>query len=1543
MHSMLRQNQVRSQDVKPYIRAFTRNNPVDLGEWAKEEGSLFEPGTLIFLLEPAKKPPGMTSFARGQQGSTEASPDAFRVKDMCVVVDKVDGKCWVLAISPSAFELRFIDTLFREKAQKAFLEGLDFNYLSAQPRPTLSQEKLKDLRQLSTLYSKSGSRRTMAQDEGGPEEPAKAMLAFLGADLGPNAAKQVMELGLICNLIFAPEGEQENKMQSMVKACFSPILSTDKLKGQAPPTPPSTAKIIENKELLNEEVSLLTQAYLANEAKEAEDHLKYAPPGDAAIPATDHSQSSGVWTSSTAAAASSQSMPTDEFKPMTPPPAFDMGGFQPPGASSQPASLNLSPDIPSILTGDHQIIVIDQKLAPKESNGSSETKVPSMPAWYLTTHNVDEMNQVALRRAQEAPAIPEGLERLESELSYDALPVVDARFKPDGGAPQPQEFAAPPNPPATYSEQFSVDMLTGEAGARSQPDSGASGAWTAGVAGGAVEKDFVDSIFENSGSRGTIEVTSQAPAAEKKETRPSDWQPVDEPVPGSGFVSPGSLAVPTADTGKNANLFERISGQAAEEAPSTPSWADGGRASGGVPTNLKDMLTADSAVFSTASGSSKLEMPPMLGLETPPSSTPSTEPPSGFDTGASASPFAAPSPSVSEPATTSSATEADSSPAPWMNLPHHKPAAADLTNETPASAESVPAAQDNYNELATALNGLMDSPDAIDGKSKSESLPDVSSQEVLEQAIPESDLFEDVMDKVMDLAETKPEPEQQDPYYEDNHDMTMDLDTAMLQKLSGGPATLTSPGLAPETEPEVADLSSSASTPSFTPEPTSLVSPAMAAHAQSMTEPAAETTAMPAAESVPEQAASDVAPEATVSSDTTPIRPGRSRYRRGVPPRMTPGISPEPTREAAEPAAETVAVTAKIEPPADLVSDAAPLIPEPPITAPEPAAEPLEAAAAPVVNENDFYDEVLEPAATTTAAPEAPSTSREGFFESPELADETTASTAAPSSGSQAFDDVSEPEPPVVSTPPSSVSTPSSTFSTSSPSTSTPVVPPQVEPVDNLDESGVFLTDKDVDDKPAPYGLDLKPLSASGVQRSQPSVEPKLVISESTRFMARLNQRLSEADKKLSSRCEQSRDRLNRELDALIEDARKVERQNELSTGTLTEQLVQHLETVSEEVKAKVSKTSSEAHDEVQQLIKYAEDNVVQMHKEMLKELEATENNFQSETNAMSDATRSNLNEHAQNRLTDFNKKLEEITTALETTYSHHVDLLLARFNKFEARLNEEVDAIVNSLDRNVGSMTVEIDGSWDRASEKLTASQGEFGNSVNYLVHSCRADIKQVHLDLYAKQVLPRLLENKDIFRSMLLDMKRNFEEQSEKIRKKQLNGLTTSIDNAKSQLNSLTKECLSTIESVGKGQQFGLEDLFKSTNSKLEEIITTVESRLKTAKQQIIDNDEACMKTSESSRVEDEPAFSREKQQAIAALNECRTKADNALETHISSSCLDLEQLSEQMQEDLAKQRQDWTAQVRVSADESIAQVKQAIQDAFQAIETAKEKHME
>lgn len=1516
MHAMLRQNQVRQQDVKPYIRTFTRSNPLDLNEWAKEEGGLFEAGTLIFLLEPAKRPPGMSSFARGQgplAGAADAAQDGYRVKDMCVVVDKIDGKCWVLAISPSAFELRFIDTLFREKTQKAFLEGLDFQYLACAPRPVLNDSQMKELRQLSTLYSKSGSRRTMAQDGSGPEEPARAMLTFLGADLSA-IGKQMIELGLICNLIFSPEGVQENKTQSQVKSCFTPILATDKLSGSAPPAPPTHAAVVENQELLNEEVSLLSQAYLENEAREAADYLAFNQTESTASPPAE------IWTSTPAAPTGGAG--GDEFKPLTPPPSFDLGGtpsFTPPGAAGVQPAMGLSPDMPALLTGEHKVISINEKLSPEDTNG--QTKVPALPAWYMTTHDIEEMNKVALKRAQEAPAeIPDGLDKLESELSYDALPVVDARFR---------QGAEPP-----VAEAFAPDADTLISGAQTQAQQEASGAWASPtMPASAPGRDFVDSIFENSGARGTLETNPDATSAEKERGPAGDWQRIDDTASSAnaGFVAPGSTA--RGEIPDPGNLFDRLGGTQPEvEQPAAPTWADGER---GRPTNLKDMLTADSAVFSTDSrklqdigpsptaefaspipvpdatmpGASSAELA-AANAGTEPVGTPDVSAKAGTtdDAGESPAPWmnlppkdAAPTetssstniPAVPEPATQSSSSwdqfsrpEASEGPAetPSEELALAEPAAAETASEAHESGAK-PAEQGNIQELATAMRGLMTSPDAIvpgNADRQAETAVSAEPTEDSTAASPSSEAKSEPSGDTAAVAESASSGESDYYSFDDNRDQTMDLDMALLQRLSSGPATLhstpsqdseddvTSGEDAPSTPPQPVSESEpstgSGLTPSFTSD-TSLVSSAMAAHAQSMVEP--EASAEPTSAEKPESPQAPAEP-----TSATPLRPGRRRTAE-----LRAGITPPPIPQEAF-----------NELPSEKSEVSGPLSEE--VAKAETSPEEVEASSA---------IENVSPTAETATGESSP---------------QATDTSEAPT------DLVSEPDHAMPTSPASEHSMTSSQ---------------ENEALRDLTEGF-----DDEPSKPVPYGQESK-ITASSLQRAnQPSVEPKLVISESTRFMARLNQRLSEADKKLSSRCDQSRDRLLRELDALVEEAHKVERQNELSTGALTEQLITHLETVSDEVKARIEKTSKESCEELNELIESAEATLAKMHTDLKKELDSTETNFQADSDSLTDGTRTELNQHAQERINDFNHKLDEITNALEAVYNHHIDVLMTRFGKFQARLNEEVDAIISALDRNVGSMTVEIDGSWDRASEKLMASQTEFGNSVNYLVHSCRAELKQLHLESYAKKVLPRLLENKDIFRSMLLDMKRNFEEQSDKIRKQQLASLSGSIATSRTALDNLTKECLSTIESVGKGQQFGLEELHNSTSTRLDEIISTVETKLKSAKQEIIDNDEACMKTSEASRVEDEPAFSKEKQQAIAALNECRTKADNALETHISSSCLNLEHLSEEMQEDLSKQRSDWTAQVRSHADESIDKVKQAIQDAFQAIETAKENHM-
>src|SRR5580698_5646283 len=114
MNSMIRQHHLRIPDVKAFLRTFERNKPLSPDEWAGKESVLYEPGYLLFCLEPVAAPAGLSSFSkRGEEVG-----ETFRVKDLCVVVSKDDGKCVAVVVTASAYEFRVLDTLLLEKAMK---------------------------------------------------------------------------------------------------------------------------------------------------------------------------------------------------------------------------------------------------------------------------------------------------------------------------------------------------------------------------------------------------------------------------------------------------------------------------------------------------------------------------------------------------------------------------------------------------------------------------------------------------------------------------------------------------------------------------------------------------------------------------------------------------------------------------------------------------------------------------------------------------------------------------------------------------------------------------------------------------------------------------------------------------------------------------------------------------------------------------------------------------------------------------------------------------------------------------------------------------------------------------------------------------------------------------------------------------------------------------------------------------------------------------------------------------------------------------------
>lgn len=1314
MHSMLRQHQIRAQDIKPYVRTYDRKNPVGADEWATQEGMIYGPGMLIFVLEPAKRPPGLTSFAKPQ---VDAAPDLFRVKDLSCVVDKIENKSWVLNITPSAYELRFLDTLFREKAKKAIFDGLDLNYLIAKPRQELTASQVKELKVIADSYSDGGSRRSLVQEGADLEEPTRAILHFLGVDWSSQPNKQVIEIGTICHMLFAPDPGQEDPLRQSIRNYFTAVMSSESLASEG-----------------------ITQAAQAASAQPAQ-------------PAPTQAPAKSVY---------SFTQPEDYIEP-EPEPEPEAEAESDLDMSDLDLDIDLDADMAPL---QETFPMATQEFGRPVIGGDSEemeaeSEIPSLPSWYLTTHDVHEMNAHA--------------------RSLFALARSTSAKSQNGDTPA----AAPKE---DFSAQFISDYQQGHAGVEEDSDDYRSQSEL--QAEEETQPAFVDSIFENTGARGSLETNPEANAAlaaaeklaaqelvEPESTPSQDWEPVvGEDLPESNVDSSfDALQEPVQSSEKveSASLLSRLTGAVGQDAP--PEVAGPAKDPLKPPTNLKEMLTADSEVFRVSK----------------PAKAPATSAQEIFSQSSDSNQAldqvpAEPVEMSAEPQIEPNFEIEIETPIELTSMEMSVPDFSQLTHEY--SLETQPPVQEQQGGFfETPINGDFE-----------ESHETFSDQWSSSDSTPDSEAEPMEFGPAKDIEEPSTDEEIED-VYEDSPAVPWEV--------------------APPEEEEPLEEESMLMPPPGIFQPVDL-----------------------------DEEVTEEAPQRPTTTELTA-------------PQSQAIITPPPPREAAP------------EPEPELEPE-----PEPePELEPEPEPEP----------EPESEAEPERPAIVTPPPPKP------------------TTSTAMPSRLA-------------------ALAAPTGTTS----STSVPALTPQM------------VAQSQDNPAPAPTAAPAQP-AAQAPMAPLHNVEPKLMISESTRFIAKLNQRIVEAESKLSSKSDQAKERLNKLLAEFVVEAEKLEKQREQNSMNLTAKATKNLERVAEQLKTLIGETSSQAISEIEDLSQNSSSEITQLNQEILSTLRNADQRVKIDSETAVEITHQKLEAHVDKRLEEY--QAQNALQQLESTNEEFASRLDERYSRFEVRIKQEIQSILSSLERNVGSMNEEIEGSWDRASEKLLIGRADFERTVNHLVRDCELIIEQRTKLAYIEKILPKLLDNKDIFRTMLTDMKKNFEEQADQTISSHIEGLERNISSAKDTLERVVEQCVSELDEIGNSQQKDIENLFDTYNDRLTEMHTMTKIKLGEARKKIEENEEVCTHVREYARTEEDPVLSKERAKTRTMLQEVRNQSEQNLEATIQTYCQTMEDMSETLQATLSAKRNDWTSQVKQSSEDGLAQIKQAIADAYQAIEIAKEKYME
>ena len=613
-------------------------------------------------------------------------------------------------------------------------------------------------------------------------------------------------------------------------------------------------------------------------------------------------------------------------------------------------------------------------------------------------------------------------------------------------------------------------------------------------------------------------------------------------------------------------------------------------------------------------------------------------------------------------------------------------------------------------------------------------------------------------------------------------------------------------------------------------------------------------------------------------------------------------------------------------------------------------------------------------AEATTAAPAAAEAAADPGWEEPSVPEEVYESAAAaapaeaaPAEAAPAQTPAAAPEPAPVVAPAISASNPFLTSLAPPPPPPPPVEEapepvaeePAAESVAEAETTAALVEEAPAQEEvaavEAPAAVEETP---APVQEAEPAPEPPAVpkaprkptaeeqaavAAEMASFQKKLEQQLAKAAKKLNSRVEDIKAAVQAEMERLANETSESDKQAESSLAETGTRFTKQLENITEDVRLKISDAAANGRYTIKQLLTTSHSQIEEERNLRYEALREASKQFRSDTELLSRSLEKEMQDTVNKRTLEVGQMVDLVINKLKETGDSFVNMIEMRFQRFKDRMNEETNTVTALLDRSVNSMMDELEGTSDKSNDKLKSSKSDFEQAINYQVRTAELTLSRKTRQHLTLTLLPKLNERKEILRAMSTEMCHRFSEESSMQVHGQMQGLEASLNAAKGQLHNLVTECLSNIDSVGRNQQAGLEEIFKDSSAHIEKCTQDVTATLTSTEKQIQETEMICKKLAETSSVDADPQLTEVRNTAHTKVLQIKQHATSGLITTIDSGCDRLEQISQQALQDLTNMRNQYSQGARQASDNGLASMRDAIQEALAAIQAAREKYME
>ena len=455
--------------------------------------------------------------------------------------------------------------------------------------------------------------------------------------------------------------------------------------------------------------------------------------------------------------------------------------------------------------------------------------------------------------------------------------------------------------------------------------------------------------------------------------------------------------------------------------------------------------------------------------------------------------------------------------------------------------------------------------------------------------------------------------------------------------------------------------------------------------------------------------------------------------------------------------------------------------------------------------------------------------------------------------------------------------------------------------------------------------------------------EPKVVMNEMASLMSKLESQVARAAKKLAVKASEVEVCLSANLDALHVLVNQEDKDSYAELVVRIDVLSKQFESLFDSLKTELAEKAASNREQIKTKLATYQKRIDETENEkrdlLIEECKQNKIEFAEFVKKQE----GELNNLIEVQTTALHERVQTLNGILEEVFSSFSAQLEGKFANFKERVEYKIISLLNNFDSKVAILNKDIDYSQLNAIEQLNWAKNEFFSKVERLVQVSEIDLSRQIRKAQVEAFLPRLKERKQIIEAMMHEMMQTFAEHSFSQAKAQSEGAEHSLVLARQQLKELVEERLAKLDMIGRNQQNGLEEIFKSAADPLEQNTATVMQLVKNAEQEIEECEILCTKLAQSYNLDGDPKLSTLRQDIYSKTDAFKVQLKNHLESILNDNCLKLEDLTKSLHIELNTQRSQSVQQVRSASESGLLQIREAIHDAFHTIQSQREKHME